>query len=260
MGRRQDWFAWRFVGTALSFTTFGVVGLVLGGLFFPLSRLVPMSAQRRRAFGSRLVTTCFHGFIEYMRRLGVLTYEFRGRERLGQPGQLILANHPSLIDVVFLIGFTPSAGCVVKAALWRNPFTGGVVSSAGYVPNAPTDAMIEGASRVLEEGQSLIMFPEGTRTRPGEAFEFHRGAAAVAVRAAKLITPIYITVEPTTLTKQAPWWRIPSRRPHFALQVGDDIDPQSFREGRPSPQAARVLNAHLIRDFTEHLSGSPSRA
>jgi 1-acyl-sn-glycerol-3-phosphate acyltransferase len=199
------------------------------------------------------VTLCFHSFIEFMQGIGAMTYEVRGRERLGRPGQLILANHPSLVDVVFLIGFTPLAGCVVKASLWRNPFIGGVVSSAGYVPNAPTDAMIEGADAALQEGQALIMFPEGTRTTPGTPFEFHRGAAVVAIRAARVITPVYITVEPTTLTKHAHWYRIPARRPHFSLVVGEDIDPQPFRDGGPVPHAGRVLNAALVANFKAHL-------
>ncbi|MBS0395475.1 MAG: 1-acyl-sn-glycerol-3-phosphate acyltransferase [Proteobacteria bacterium] len=251
--RRRDFFAWRFLGTAASFTLFGLVGIVLGVVVFPLGRLVPLARRRRAAIGRAVVSACFRGFIGFMRRTGVLSYEFRGAERLGQPGQLILANHPSLIDVVFLIGFARRPGCVVKSALWSNPFTGGVVTAAGYVPNAPTDRMIEGAAEALREGQALIMFPEGTRTTPGEPFRFHRGAAAVAIRAARSLTPVYITVTPTTLTKDAPWYRIPWRRPHFALEVGADIDLGPFAAAGPPPIAARALNEHLVRHFGERL-------
>jgi len=257
-GGRRDFYAWRLVGTGLSFATFGLAGLLLGGIAFPLSRLVPLSPRRRREFGSRVVRVGFHAFIQFMRGLGLLTYELRGGERLGRPGQLILANHPSLIDVVFLIGFTPRAGCVVKAALWRNPFTRGVVSSAGYVPNAPTDEMIEGAAGALGEGQALIMFPEGTRTTPGSPLEFHRGAAVVAIRAARVITPVYITVSPTTLTKREPWYRIPPRRPHWRLVVGEDIDPGPFRDGGPAPRAGRALNALLISHFADRVGATIS--
>ncbi len=255
MSARQDSFVWRFIATAISFALFGVTGLVLGGVGFPLSRLIPMSTARRRNFGSRVVRFCFQRFVEFMRGVGGLTYEFRGHERLGRPGQLILANHPSLIDVVFLIGYTPSSCCVVKAALWRNPFMAGVVSSAGYIPNAPTDVMIEGATQALATGQSLIMFPEGTRTRPGEPVDFHRGAAVVALRAAQVITPVFISVAPTTLTKQEPWYRIPFRRPHFELVVGEDIDLGPFRALGPLPRAGRSLNAFLINHFRDRLSG-----
>jgi hypothetical protein len=40
---------------------------------------------------------------------------------------MIIANHPSLIDVVFLIGLVRQANCVVKQSLWENPFTRGPV-------------------------------------------------------------------------------------------------------------------------------------
>jgi 1-acyl-sn-glycerol-3-phosphate acyltransferase len=249
MAARQDFFAWRLIATAISFALFGLGGLLLGGVLFPLSRLIPMPTVSRRNLGSRLVAVCFHAFVEFMRSIGGLTYEFRGHERLGRPGQLILANHPSLIDVVFLIGFTPRACCVVKAALWRNPFMAGVVTGAGYIPSAPTDVMIERSAQALAAGQSLIMFPEGTRTTPGAPVEFHRGAAVVALRAARVITPVFISVAPTTLTKHEPWYRIPWRRPHFELVVGDDIDPGPFRALGPLPRAGRSLNGWLINHF-----------
>ena len=250
-------FCWRFVGTALSFAVFGLIGVVLGLGFFPLTRLLPLSSRRRREFGSRLVCLCFRGFVGFMHRVGVLTYEFQGVERLGRPGQLILANHPSLIDVVFLIGFTPRAGCVVKSALWKNPFTGGVVASAGYVPNAPTVYMVEKAAEVLADGVPVIMFPEGTRTVPGRPLEFHRGAASVAVRAARVITLVHISVSPTTLTKGESWYRIPARRPHFRLVVGEDVDPAEFNARGAYPVAARALNAALLERFTAYGSGAP---
>jgi len=253
---RQDYYLWRLVGTALSFTLFGAAGLVLGLFVFPLSRLLPLGARRRLAWGRATVTLCFYGFIKVMRSLRVLSYEFNGAERLGRPGQLILANHPSLIDVVFLIGFAPRAGCVVKSALWRNPCTAGVVSAAGYIPNTPTDLMIEQASQALQHDRALIMFPEGTRSTPGTRLQFHRGAASVAIRAASFVTPVYITVEPSTLTKAAPWYRIPARRPHFALTVGEDIDLSQFRRLGAAPLASRALNEALVQRYTQQLAGA----
>ena len=70
-----------------------------------------------------------------MQRAGVLTYSVEGAEKLGRPGQMIIANHPSLIDVVFLIGLVRQANCVVKQSLWQNPFTRGPVRDAGYISN-----------------------------------------------------------------------------------------------------------------------------
>lgn len=252
---RSDFYYWRLVATGLSFAVFGVGQLVLGLLVFPLLRLLPGGTGAYHARARALLRRAFRLFIEFMRCTGVLTYDFRGVARLGKPGQLILANHPSLIDVVFLLGFTPRASCVVKRELWSNPFTRFAVASAGYVSNSPTDLMIEGAVAALAGQQSLIMFPEGTRTRPSEPLNFHRGAANVAVRAAATVTPVYIRVAPTTLTKAEPWYRIPGRRPHFSLRVGDDIDMRPRLRPESTPADSRAFNARLLEVFSGELAG-----
>ena len=94
----------------------------------------------------------------------------------------------------------------------------------------------------------------GTRTQPGQAPAFHRGAAAIALRGAKIVTPVIIKVSPTTLTKAEPWYRIPHRRVHFSFRVGADIDPQTFAAQGPAPQASRKLNDYLHDYFIKELA------
>lgn len=251
---RRDWYYWRLLGTATSFALFGVGGVLLGIVVFPVLRLWPGRPDARRARARAVVRGTFRLFVWYMARMGVLTYEFSGLERLGRPGQLIVANHPSLIDVVFLLGFTPRAGCVIKGELFRNPFTRSVVSEAGYCSNETTSRMIAGAVALLDEGQPLIMFPEGTRTRPGLPLEFHRGAASVAVKSARAVTPVCIRVSPTTLTKSEPWYHIPYRRPHWDIRVGDDLDPADDLRGAGPPAASRRLNERMLLVFQKELA------
>jgi 1-acyl-sn-glycerol-3-phosphate acyltransferase len=105
--------------------------------------------------------------------------------------------------------------------------------------------MLEQAADALREGQTLIVFPEGTRTTPNQAPVFHRGAAAIALRGARVVTPVFITVQPTTLTKAEPWYRIPERRMRVTLRVGQDIAPETFSASAPPPIASRRLNQYL---------------
>ncbi len=121
-----------------------------------------------------------------MRFTGVLTYSVKDIERLGQPGQMVIANHPSLIDVVVLISCIRDANCVVKESLWQNPFMRGPIRTAGYISNDGSIDMLETAAQVLQDGQTLIIFPEGGRVqRRGQPPDFHRGAAAIALRGGK---------------------------------------------------------------------------
>lgn len=251
---RRDAYHWRLFATGLSFFLFGAGALLVGALVLPLVRIIPAAREIKRARARTVMRLALRFFVGQMHRVGVLTYEFRGRQRLGRPGQLIVANHPSLIDVVFLLAFTPAASCVVKRGVWRNPFTRGAVRLAEYIPNDPTATMIESASEALREGQTLIMFPEGTRTAPDQQPVFHRGAANVALRAQAVVTPVYIRVAPTTLTKAEPWYRIPWRRPRFTLVVGEDLDLQAYGT-MPLPRASRAFNEHLRAHFQAMLSG-----
>lgn len=251
-GSRHDAYPWRLLATGLSFSLFGAGGLLLGAVVMPLLLVWPGTQRQRQERVRRMVGLSFRMFIGFMRGTGVLSCELAGFDRLGRPGQLVVANHPSLIDVVFLLAFTPGAACVVKSALWRNPATALVVRGAGYVPNSPTALMIERAAAALHAGDCLVMFPEGTRSLPGEPLRFQRGAASVAVRAARCVTPVFVTVEPTTLTKGEPWYRIPRRRPHFSLRVGPDLEP-ARGDCHPPPKASRELNERLLTTYAAGL-------
>jgi 1-acyl-sn-glycerol-3-phosphate acyltransferase len=260
LNKRQDAYYWRLLATALCFALFGLGGLCLRVLVFPLLNCLPGDAITRRHRARRTISRLFWLFIRIMAKSGVLTYDVQGAERLGRPGQMIIANHPSLIDVVFLIGLVRDANCVVKRSLWRNPCTCGPVTSTEYISNDGSSDMLDQAADALRDGQTLIIFPEGTRTQPGQPPQFHRGAASIALRGAALITPVVIQVSPTTLTKAEPWYRIPLRRVHFSLRVGSDIDPNAFAALGPAPIASRKLNDYLHHYFIKELASDERSA
>jgi 1-acyl-sn-glycerol-3-phosphate acyltransferase len=250
--RRRNAYYWRLAATGPAFVLFGLGAFIMGMVLLPLIKILPAPPRERRGRVRAVMRRALRLFVATLRGFGLLTYDFRGLERLGRPGQLIVANHPSLIDVVFLLGFVPGAGCVVKQGMWRNPLTRWAATLAEYIPNEPTAAMIEAASAALHAGQVLIIFPEGTRTRPGVPRVFHRGAANVALRAARIVTPVLIRCEPTTLTKAEPWYQIPPRRPHFSLVVGPDFELEPYR-ALPLPAGSRALNAVLHEYFEAEL-------
>jgi 1-acyl-sn-glycerol-3-phosphate acyltransferase len=247
-------YLWRLLATGASFLLFGLGGLALRLIVLPCLGLLPGDAITRRRRARMAISKAFYLHVRFMYRGGVLKYEFHGADRLGRPGQIIIANHPSLIDVVFLIAHIRDANCIVKQSLWRNPCTRGPVCRAQYISNNGSPDMLEQAADALREGQTLIVFPEGTRTTPNRSPVFHRGAAAIALRGARVITPVFITVEPTTLTKAEPWYRIPERCVRVTLRVGQDISPQAFTASAPLPIASRRLNEHLHQLFLRELA------
>lgn len=254
--------AWRVFATGACFAVFGVGGLLLGGLLFPLLFLVG-NPVRRRALARRLVQFSFASHVRLMHRLGVMTYEIRGAERLQRNGLLILANHPTLIDVVLLIAQLPNADCVVKQAVACNPFMRGPVRAAGYVSNNDGAGLIDDCIAAVKAGGNLVIFPEGTRTVPGQPLRLQRGAANIAVRGRLDMTPVRITCTPPTLTKGQKWYRVPSRRFHVQLEVGEDLPIAPFLTGAGDSPRGDALAARRVTDHLAHyfdFAGEPSRA
>jgi len=253
---KQDAWAWRLLATGLSFALFGLGGLLLWALVFPLQRLLGGDAQIRQRRARLTVHRSFRLFILFMRVTGVLTLDFQNPHRLGKAGQMIIANHPSLIDVVLLIGYVKDANCIVRHGLAKNPFTRGPIAACGYITNDESADMLEKAAAVLREGQTLIVFPEGTRTPPDAMPCFHRGACAIALRGAHQITPVLIQMQPRSLTKGEPWYRIPPRRMHYRITVGEDIAIEPWSAQYSLPIAGRKLNTHLENHFSAALQGA----
>lgn len=251
-------YAWRVAATGLSFVSFGVGGIVIGGVIAPVMNRLTSDPNARQQKAQQVIHHSFKGFADMMVKLGIMTYEVVGLEKLQQSQQeLVIANHPTLIDVVMLIGLMKKANCVVKQALWSNPFTKGPIQSAGYILNSGSEQFIHDCVQRLQQNQSasLVIFPEGTRTAKGQLLnEFQRGAANIALRAKVPIRPVLISCTPSTLTKNEKWFHIPSKAFHIKIKVLDAIQVDDMLDDtKVSPKQVRQLNKQMQQFFYQEL-------
>ena len=252
-------YIWRVGATGLSFASFGLGGVAIGALIAPMVKLSSQDLDIRTQRTQKVIKHSFKGFTEMMVKLGIMTYEVEGLEKLQQSQQeLVIANHPTLIDVVVLIGLMERANCVVKQALWSNPFTKGPVQNAGYILNEGAEQFIQDCVSKLqqEHAASLLIFPAGTRTAKGEQLnDFQRGAANIALRAGVPIRPVLITCTPSTLTKNEKWYHIPDRPFHIQVKVLDAIRVEDVLDDvTVNPKNVRQLNQQLQWFFNQELS------
>lgn len=252
-------YVWRMFGTAMGFALFGAGGILIAVVISPCIRLLYQDERRRLMAMQKFIKSSFRGFIELMTVLGVMEYRVVGLDKLTKSrGELVIANHPMLLDVVMLIAFLPQANCVVKEALWRNPFLAGPVKNAGYIQNQGSLDFIEQCVARLNEpnAPSLIIFPEGTRTQKGKKLnDFARGVANIALRAGVPIRPVVIRCTPSTLTKNEKWYNIPKQKFNLQLEVLDEIDLDKVLPNLTvSPKGARQLTAWLYQFFEQELS------
>lgn len=237
---------YRILATGFCFACFGLGGIALSLFVFPLQRLIIRDVERRKLRARYTVHRTFRFFINMMKFVGVFNFDFAAEAQLKRArGQIIIANHPSLIDVVALIAMTPQADCVVKAQLFTNLFMRGVITSTGYISNSDPDSLLDDCATSLQKGNNLIIFPEGTRSVPGQTLLFQRGAANIALRAGASYLALYIDCSPSTLTKQEQWYQVPATKPTLSIRFLKDIQLTEFFVMSSPSLAARQLTRDL---------------
>jgi 1-acyl-sn-glycerol-3-phosphate acyltransferase len=157
---------------------------------------------------------------------------------------------------VILASVVPQADCVVKGDLAKDWFKRWPVMLAGYTPNHDGEATVAQARRSLDSGNNMIIFPEGTRTPPGQPVKFQKGAAQVAVRILQNITPVLIQSTQSNLEKGGAWYLAPEKAVKIVLKVREEIAVRPFLAARPDQPAlaARDLNEHLQSYFNREVT------
>ncbi|MGB9429028.1 MAG: lysophospholipid acyltransferase family protein [Gammaproteobacteria bacterium] len=248
---------WRALGTGFCFAVYGTLSLLCSLTVLPVLILWPGSTTARERRIRIVVSWSFRALLACIAGLGLGHVEVEGREWLAQAqGKLVLATHPMYLDVVALLMLLPHADCVVKNAMWRNPFYRRFVRAAGYISNADSAALIDACVASVQRGRTLILFPEGTRSVPGEPLHFHRGAAQVAVRGNCEILPVMIQCSPPALLKNTRWYQVPDRPWRLLVKF---YPPQKLaalgcREDLPHGVAARHLTRTLEDFFKQQLA------
>ncbi|MFC3095363.1 1-acyl-sn-glycerol-3-phosphate acyltransferase [Alteromonas sediminis] len=205
------------VAAAISYSLFGL-GAIFLGLFARVISVIPgVRATTKQAWIRWHIHKGCLAFINVMRGFGLIRYTFKLDSLLkANPGHLIIANHPSLIDVVLLFAANKNLNCIVKAGMFSNVFTRALVRLAGFIPNNALDAVPLAAAKV-NAGENVLIFPEGTRVDNDEKIRFKRGASNVAIAAEAPIIPVLIKCQPSALKKGDKWYNIPDGGPEFLL-------------------------------------------
>ena len=243
--------AWRVVATGLSFALSGLVLGLMAMLVLPLIRLRGGKKEERELRAQYAAHVACRLGVSVFVALGAIRLQVRGGERLRQPGQLFVANHPTLIDAVVLISLMPMTDCVVKASHSDNLWLSRPVHAAGYIPNANGPELVRQCAKRLASGRSVLIFPEGTRSPKGSLGSFARGAAHIAIRSGVDPTPVTVCCDPATLFRGSVWWKVPDCQPVVTIEVGQSMSiGEALRPGSSRSRVARAVTV-LLHDYFE---------
>jgi 1-acyl-sn-glycerol-3-phosphate acyltransferase len=231
----------------VSFFIFGLGTVVIVTFVFPVMLLLGGKKEFRRR-GHRLISFMFVLFTGFMFCCGIFKIVIDDKDRAllkNCKSKIIIANHPSLLDVVTLVSLIPNADCIVNAQLLRN-IVSGVVRKL-YIPNSLNhEELFASCAQSLYAGDCLIIFPEGTRTPRSGVNPVRKGAARLAIKNSCDIIPVHIGgSDKYGLGKKDPWYGFnPTGRYIYKLSVLPYISPVNHI-GLPEPAAVKKLTEEI---------------
>jgi 1-acyl-sn-glycerol-3-phosphate acyltransferase len=159
--------------------------------------------------------------------LAGIRYRVHGRDRLPKNRAVVFcSNHESNVDPPVLFqALHKRLHVLFKAELTKLPVLGAVMVAGGFVPverdrREASMASIERAAASIRDGNSFLIFPEGTRSKTAEMLPFKKGGFIMAIKAQAPIIPVAVSGGRTAMQKGS--WIV---RPVMVdVRIGDPVE------------------------------------
>ncbi|WP_158529668.1 lysophospholipid acyltransferase family protein [Parvibium lacunae] len=255
-------YLWRRAVTVACFISYALIGCILALLALPIAYGKGRVNPQLQFLTRQAIHYLCRLLIAVLQFTGCMKLDVRNRQALGatvgQEGQLLIANHPTYLDIVVLFSLVPDALCIVKSSAMNWPWSRSFVRLAGYVSNQYPEQALALSMRYLQEGKTIIMFPEGTRSPAGGLGIFQRGAANLILRVKAHLQPVILNCYPLSLAKHQAWHDVPDQPYQYTvvpegLPSGDDSLEAIRQQSRPIQVKVRTFNHALHRFFLDKL-------
>lgn len=211
---------------------FGIGAVVLALLVFPLIRLFTLHKKDFGIIARAYVSHTFRVFLQGLNffRTSVLKVEDKNAFR-NIHGKIIVANHPSLLDFVYIMSLVPNSTCIVRGGLTHTPLRG--VIKQAYITNTTEFAdLCKLCKETIDKGNNVIIFPEGTRSPRHGQNNYKKGAARIALYSNANVLPLFIGgTDKYGLGKKDPLFAYnPVERYVYDIQVLPEINIAEYKD------------------------------
>lgn len=230
----------------MAFFIFGIGSLILSFVFLPIGCIF-LKNNKKREFFCRIIHKLwkfFTGFLIFIRIINIKVENFKNVK-----GKIIVATHPSLIDIVILIGLFENSLCLAKKELLNNIFLKNIIKNV-YIPNnIDIDTFKEECVSALKDGYNIIIFPTGTRTTDIKNVSLHKGPALLQIASGVDILPVKIECDYPFLQKNKPIYDAGKKVINYTIEVKPEIKQEQFFE-TSEIKLRKVISDRIKFDFT----------
>lgn len=187
--------------------------------------------------------SCFWGSIYiWMQPLWKITWEGKENIKKGQ-AYVLVSNHQALLDIIAIYTLFRHFKWVAKNSLLKVPFVGWNMALNDYIILKRSDPksqikMMKKSEQMLKEGNSVMIFAEGTRSKDGSLGRFKRGAFILSEQAGVPVIPIALDNMHKAVRKGTLWVK-PAR--DMKAKVFPPVDPKDFKNSKEMTAAVEKI-------------------
>lgn len=228
-------------------TFFGLGSLILGFIVFPILKILSKSSKTYKIRCTKLINKSWKILVKMLEYTGIINV-YTDKEILEIKNKIIVASHPTYIDILLLMAYIPNSLCVIKSSILKNCIMKNVVKSLYITNDGSVKDFLNKAKVALEEGFNLIIFPTGKRVGYGEEVHIHKGAAQLAIKSGFSIVPLKITTSEPFMTKKHSLFQLGKKTVRFDIKIQDEIVPENLKNPEITEIGLRNKICSIIKE------------
>lgn len=233
-----------FIHSTLSFIYYGLGGFILSFVGQFVISVLPINKKAKMMWFRRTMSK-FMKSVFYTNPFASIGVVNKNNEKFDKPA-ILIANHTSFLDILAIGMLSPKIIFVVNDWVYNSPFFGRGVKLAGFYPvSQGIDGGVEHLRAKVEEGYSIIVFPEGTRSESNAINRFHKGAFYMAEQFNIDVLPIYIHGNSELLPKGDHI----IYDENLTVVIGDRISPSNIEFGTDYSSRTKKIGNHFKSEF-----------
>lgn len=215
---------------AYIFAVFGLGSLIMGLIVFPIIKFIYKDESSVLIHQSMAIERSWDFFLKkFLIGLGTIKVNVKDIARLKNiKNSIIVATHPSYIDVLIILSMIPRTTCFVAPRIINNKFFRNIVKSMFIVSGKEPEEIAKDAKKMLDNGFNILIFPTGTRHSATSHPKIKKGASYIALSTKTNIETLKMTTTAPFLGVGQPFYDATEKPVEYDIEALETINIKDY--------------------------------